>query len=66
MHPDVPLQFFLGHRLKSADSKTTKMFDALRVPRRIILSGTPVQNNLEEFHTMVRASREQFSIVYFF
>ena len=42
-----------GHRLKSADSKTTKMFDVLDVPRRIILSGTPVQNNLGEFHAMV-------------
>ncbi|KAF8317932.1 hypothetical protein DL93DRAFT_2186416 [Clavulina sp. PMI_390] len=41
-----------GHRLKSADSKTTKMFDVLDVPRRIILSGTPVQNNLGEFHAM--------------
>ncbi|KAF9515524.1 hypothetical protein BS47DRAFT_1293769 [Hydnum rufescens UP504] len=41
-----------GHRLKSADSKTTKMFEVLAVPRRIILSGTPVQNNLGEFHAM--------------
>ena len=42
-----------GHRLKSSDSKTTKMFEVLNVPRRIILSGTPVQNNLGEFHAMV-------------
>jgi len=42
-----------GHRLKSIDSKTSKMFDALRTPRRIILSGTPIQNNLGEFHAMV-------------
>ncbi|KAH8107828.1 P-loop containing nucleoside triphosphate hydrolase protein [Cristinia sonorae] len=41
-----------GHRLKSANNKTTTMFDALRTPRRIILSGTPIQNDLGEFHSM--------------
>lgn len=43
----------LGHRLKSANNKTTAMFDALRTTRRIILSGTPIQNDLGEFHAMV-------------
>ncbi|KAG8814011.1 helicase, partial [Serendipita sp. 399] len=41
-----------GHRLKSAGSKTAKMFTALRTPKRIILSGTPIQNDLSEFHAM--------------
>ncbi|KAJ7188473.1 SNF2 family N-terminal domain-containing protein [Mycena filopes] len=41
-----------GHRLKSANNKTTTMFDALRTTRRIILSGTPIQNDLGEFHAM--------------
>ncbi|KAJ7039247.1 SNF2 family N-terminal domain-containing protein [Mycena alexandri] len=41
-----------GHRLKSANNKTTAMFDALRTTRRIILSGTPIQNDLGEFHAM--------------
>ncbi|KAF8518738.1 SNF2 family N-terminal domain-containing protein [Gautieria morchelliformis] len=41
-----------GHRLKSAQSKVNQMFDALKTPRRIILSGTPIQNNLEELHAM--------------
>ncbi|KAJ7124910.1 SNF2 family N-terminal domain-containing protein [Mycena epipterygia] len=41
-----------GHRLKSANNKTTTMFDALRTARRIILSGTPIQNDLSEFHAM--------------
>ncbi|KDQ21829.1 hypothetical protein BOTBODRAFT_169022 [Botryobasidium botryosum FD-172 SS1] len=42
-----------GHRLKSANNRTTKMFEALKTPRRIILSGTPIQNDLSEFHAMV-------------
>ncbi|OSX66624.1 hypothetical protein POSPLADRAFT_1044000 [Postia placenta MAD-698-R-SB12] len=42
-----------GHRLKSANNKTSTMFEALRTPRRIILSGTPIQNDLSEFHAMV-------------
>ncbi|KAH0589308.1 hypothetical protein H2248_005070 [Termitomyces sp. 'cryptogamus'] len=41
-----------GHRLKSSNNKTTQMFKALRTPRRIILSGTPIQNDLGEFHAM--------------
>ncbi|KZT04627.1 uncharacterized protein LAESUDRAFT_727800 [Laetiporus sulphureus 93-53] len=41
-----------GHRLKSANNKTSTMFEALRTPRRIILSGTPIQNDLGEFHAM--------------
>ncbi|KAI0045277.1 hypothetical protein FA95DRAFT_1561280 [Auriscalpium vulgare] len=41
-----------GHRLKSASNKTSTMFEALRTPRRIILSGTPIQNDLSEFHAM--------------
>jgi hypothetical protein len=42
-----------GHRLKSANNKTSTMFKSLRTPRRIILSGTPIQNDLSEFHAMV-------------
>ncbi|KAG8869071.1 helicase [Serendipita sp. 405] len=41
-----------GHRLKSSSSKTSKMFQALRTPKRVILSGTPIQNDLGEFHAM--------------
>ncbi|KAJ9125219.1 hypothetical protein QFC22_000173 [Naganishia vaughanmartiniae] len=41
-----------GHRLKSKDNKTTKMFDQLGTKRRIILSGTPLQNDLGEFWAM--------------
>ncbi|KAH7108135.1 P-loop containing nucleoside triphosphate hydrolase protein [Auriculariales sp. MPI-PUGE-AT-0066] len=41
-----------GHRLKSANNKSNKMFEALRTKRRVILSGTPIQNDLGEFHAM--------------
>ncbi|EJD52598.1 hypothetical protein AURDEDRAFT_181169 [Auricularia subglabra TFB-10046 SS5] len=41
-----------GHRLKSANNKSNKMFEALRTKRRVILSGTPIQNDLSEFHAM--------------
>lgn len=34
------------------------MFKALRTPRRIILSGTPIQNDLSEFHAMVSFFRQ--------
>lgn len=43
----------IGHRLKSANNKTSLMFHAFKTPRRIILSGTPIQNDLGEFHAMV-------------
>lgn len=42
-----------GHRLKNAEVKTTKAIDLLPTRNRIILSGTPIQNDLSEFHAMV-------------
>ncbi|KAK0567835.1 helicase [Tilletia horrida] len=41
-----------GHRLKSKQTQTTKMFEGLDTERRIILSGTPIQNDLLEFFAM--------------
>ncbi|KAL9937012.1 hypothetical protein V8E36_004247 [Tilletia maclaganii] len=41
-----------GHRLKSKQTQTTKMFEGLDTQRRIILSGTPIQNDLLEFFAM--------------
>ncbi|KAI0790697.1 P-loop containing nucleoside triphosphate hydrolase protein [Abortiporus biennis] len=41
-----------GHRLKSGNNKTSAMFQHLRTKKRIILSGTPIQNDLSEFHSM--------------
>jgi DNA repair and recombination protein RAD54B len=42
-----------GHRLKTAQNKSAQAIKALNTPRRIILSGTPMQNDLSEFFVMV-------------
>lgn len=41
-----------AHRLKNLASKTTQVLNSLDIDRRILLSGTPIQNNLSEFHAM--------------
>lgn len=42
-----------GHRLKTAQNKSATAIKSLNTGRRIILSGTPIQNDLSEFYTMV-------------
>lgn len=42
-----------GHRLKTAQNKSAQAIRALNTPRRVILSGTPIQNDLSEFFVMV-------------
>jgi DNA repair and recombination RAD54-like protein len=42
-----------AHRLKNADTATTQALASLATRRRILLSGTPMQNDLEEFYAMV-------------
>ena len=42
-----------GHRLKTAQNKSAQAIRALNTERRVILSGTPLQNDLSEFFTMV-------------
>ncbi|KAI1609394.1 DNA repair and recombination protein RAD54B [Exophiala viscosa] len=41
-----------GHRLKTMKNKSAKAIEALNTRRRIILSGTPIQNDLSEFYAM--------------
>ncbi|KAK5653514.1 hypothetical protein OQA88_8773 [Cercophora sp. LCS_1] len=42
-----------GHRLKNGDSRTFSALNALNVSKRVILSGTPIQNNLSEYFALV-------------
>lgn len=41
-----------GHRLKTAETKTMQALAKFKTHRRIILSGTPIQNDLSEFHAV--------------
>ncbi|XP_046993459.1 DNA repair and recombination protein RAD54B-like isoform X4 [Schistocerca americana] len=42
-----------GHRLKNSTIKIYVMLSKLQCKRRILLTGTPVQNDLQEFYTLV-------------
>ncbi|KAJ8318575.1 hypothetical protein KUTeg_003666 [Tegillarca granosa] len=42
-----------GHRLKNTVIKTTSLIMSLPTRRRIVLSGTPIQNDLQEFYSIV-------------
>ncbi|KAL7722251.1 DNA repair and recombination protein RAD54B [Entamoeba marina] len=42
-----------GHRIKNSSSKTTSALRALGSPHHIILSGTPVQNGLDDFYSLL-------------
>lgn len=42
-----------GHRLKNADSLTFQSLDLLKAQRRVILSGTPIQNDLSEYFSLI-------------
>lgn len=42
-----------GHRLKNGDSQTFNALNNLNVSRRVILSGTPIQNDLSEYFALI-------------
>ncbi|KTW27723.1 hypothetical protein T552_02163 [Pneumocystis carinii B80] len=42
-----------GHRLKNCESLTFSTLNSLKVQRRIILSGTPIQNDLSEYFSLI-------------
>ncbi|KAI5837307.1 helicase swr1 [Morchella snyderi] len=52
----VPIGLLLcdeGHRLKNGESQTFTALTALNVDRRVILSGTPIQNDLSEYFSLL-------------
>lgn len=51
-----------AHRLKSNQSKFFKQLNAYNIAYKLLLTGTPLQNNLEElFHLLNFLSRENFN-----
>lgn len=42
-----------GHRLKNGDSLTFTSLNSLNVQKRVILSGTPIQNDLSEYFSLL-------------
>ena len=47
-----------GHRLKNADSQTYQALLSASVMRRVLLSGTPIQNDLTEYFSLVHFVNE--------
>ncbi|EGR29425.1 snf2 family n-terminal domain protein [Ichthyophthirius multifiliis] len=48
------LIFDEGHKLKNMNIKTFKQFDLIQCKRRIILTGTPLQNSLNELYSCIK------------
>lgn len=42
-----------AHQIRNAGSQITQALENLRIGRKILLTGTPIQNNLTEFYTMI-------------
>ncbi|XP_075215180.1 DNA repair and recombination protein RAD54B-like [Lycorma delicatula] len=42
-----------GHRLKNNNIRTSMLLNQIHCRRRVLLTGTPIQNDLQEFHALV-------------
>lgn len=49
-----------GHRLKNGESLTFTTLTGLRVQRRVILSGTPIQNDLSEYFSLLNFANPNY------
>lgn len=49
-----------GHRLKNGDSLTFTALNSLNVQRRVILSGTPIQNDLSEYFALLNFANPNY------
>jgi DNA repair and recombination protein RAD54 and RAD54-like protein len=49
-----------GHRLKNGESQTFTTLTQLRVQRRVILSGTPIQNDLSEYFSLLNFANPNY------
>ncbi|WVF69157.1 hypothetical protein IAT40_003932 [Kwoniella sp. CBS 6097] len=49
-----------GHRLKNADTLTFQALTALKVQRRVILTGTPIQNDLSEYFALLNFANPEY------
>ncbi|KAM6500450.1 DNA repair protein, SNF2 family [Amanita muscaria] len=49
-----------GHRLKNSDSLTYQALNGLDVKRRVILTGTPIQNDLSEYFSLLDFANPNF------
>ncbi|KIH42397.1 protein, SNF2 family [Ancylostoma duodenale] len=43
----------MGHRLKNSDNLTYQALNGLQCERRVLISGTPIQNDLLEYYSLV-------------
>jgi len=49
-----------GHRLKNGESQTFTALTNLNVQRRVILSGTPIQNDLSEYFSLLNFANPEY------
>ncbi|XP_063720440.1 chromodomain-helicase-DNA-binding protein 4-like isoform X2 [Symsagittifera roscoffensis] len=53
-----------AHRLKNSQSKFFRVLDSYKIDYRLLLTGTPLQNNLEElYHLLNFLSRDKFGSI---
>ncbi|KAL1744194.1 P-loop containing nucleoside triphosphate hydrolase protein [Schizophyllum fasciatum] len=49
-----------GHRLKNSENQTYQALASLNVRRRVILTGTPIQNDLSEYFSLLNFANPNF------